>query len=104
MKAHETSVSREWEWLANFYTHTKICYVCMYVRVYVCLYTTCLAQAAGAAVARHGDLQTDNSWMPCKSMGLNSCRANAEWIVGGQKVAFVCVYDQYMYVYTYICT
>lgn len=37
-------------------------------------------------------------------MGFNSCRANAEWIVGGQRVVnvCVCVYDQYMYICMYI--
>lgn len=80
------------------YTHKNI--LCIYVCIYVCTctyvrYLTCTGC---------GGLQTDNSWMPCKSMGFNSCRANAEWIVGGQRVVSVCVcvYDQYMYICMYI--
>lgn len=94
MKAHETSVSREWEWLANFYTHTKTfyAYICMYVcmHLYVCMYVTWLAQAAGA----------------CRRT-IAECHAN-RWgsIHAGQMLnglcVCLCVYDQYMYICTYI--
>lgn len=80
-------------------------HMCAYVRMYVChMFVRYLGCSETA-----GDLQTDNSWMPCKSMGFNSCRANAEWIVGGQRVVSVCVcvcvlWPIYicMYIHTYI--